>query len=419
MRSRRGNLADEIDVADVDAQLERGGRHHHLQLAAAQPLLGVQPHVLGEAAVVRRDALGAELLGQVERHALGEAPRVHHDERRAVRFDQLDQAVRRSPARPRPTSPLRAASPAPRSRDPCGAGGRDRRSKSPLRSPFAKGRGILPPQPTRNRATSSIGFCVAERPMRCRRRPQTWSRRSSESARCAPRRDSSTAWISSTMTTRAVRSISRERLRGQQQVERLRRGDEDVRRRAQHRGALGLRRVAAPHRRGDAHRRIAGLFGDAADLAARLGQVLVDVGGQRLQRRDVDRRAPRRAARRAPAPRAAARRSPSETRPASCPSRSARRSGCSRPGGSPASRPAAPRWAAGRRRRGLGEARFPPALDYGMEVGRQHRATTVERSILATAGREGQTRRKTRRRRSVCRGNFEKLRSRSTAFRSR
>src|SRR5881396_1300044 len=42
-------------------------------------------------------------------------------------------------------------------------------------------------------------------------RPQTWSSRSSESARWAPRRDCTTAWISSTMTTRAVRSMARER----------------------------------------------------------------------------------------------------------------------------------------------------------------------------------------------------------------
>ena len=41
--------------------------------------------------------------------------------------------------------------------------------------------------PPRKRATSSSGRCVAESPMRCRWRPQSCSRRSSESARCAPR----------------------------------------------------------------------------------------------------------------------------------------------------------------------------------------------------------------------------------------
>jgi hypothetical protein len=77
-------------------------------------------------------------------------------------------------------------------------------------------------------------------------------------------------------------------LGGEQQVQRLGRRDQDVRRRAQHRRALGLGRVAAAHRRGDTHRREAALPGDALDLAARLGEILVDVGRQRLERRDID-----------------------------------------------------------------------------------------------------------------------------------
>ena len=79
--------------------------------------------------------------------------------------------------------------------------------------------------PVRKLATSSIGFCVAERPIRCggvdrpvrnapgesRFSPQTRaSRRSSESARCAPRLSSATAWISSTMTVWTRRRCSRD-----------------------------------------------------------------------------------------------------------------------------------------------------------------------------------------------------------------
>ena len=77
-------------------------------------------------------------------------------------------------------------------------------------------------------------------------------------------------------------------LGGQQQVQRLGRRHEDVRRRAQHRRALVLRRVAAAHRRGDLDRGVAHRLGERVDFAARLGQVLVDVRRQRLQRRDVD-----------------------------------------------------------------------------------------------------------------------------------
>ena len=54
-RARRAELADQVDVADVDAELERRGRDQRLQLAALQPLLGVEPLLLGEAAVVRGD----------------------------------------------------------------------------------------------------------------------------------------------------------------------------------------------------------------------------------------------------------------------------------------------------------------------------------------------------------------------------
>ena len=58
---------------------------------------------------------------------------------------------------------------------------------------------------------SSIGFCVADRPTRCRRRPASASRRSSDSARWLPRLSRATAWISSTITVRTLRSISRAR----------------------------------------------------------------------------------------------------------------------------------------------------------------------------------------------------------------
>src|SRR5256885_1100326 len=56
-----------------------------------------------------------------------------------------------------------------------------------------------------------------------------------------------------------------------------------MRRRAQHRGALATRRVAAPDGGSDLDLRRKGM-----NLAARLSEVLVDVGRERLERRDVD-----------------------------------------------------------------------------------------------------------------------------------
>ena len=54
---RRSDLTDQIDVADVDAELERRGRDQGLQLPRLEPLLRVEPLVLREAAVVRGHCL--------------------------------------------------------------------------------------------------------------------------------------------------------------------------------------------------------------------------------------------------------------------------------------------------------------------------------------------------------------------------
>ncbi len=76
-------------------------------------------------------------------------------------------------------------------------------------------------------------------------------------------------------------------LRGEEEVERLGRGDQDVRRALEHRGPLRSRRVTGPDRGGDLDRIEPHGLGHLADLAPGLGQVLVDVGAQRLERRDV------------------------------------------------------------------------------------------------------------------------------------
>ncbi|ULU25840.1 hypothetical protein DYST_02778 [Dyella terrae] len=78
---------------------------------------------------------------------------------------------------------------------------------TPTLSP--EGRGSTACAPTRNFATSSIGFCVADKPMRSKRRWHSDSNRSSDSARCAPRLLDAMAWISSTITVRVAFSIAR------------------------------------------------------------------------------------------------------------------------------------------------------------------------------------------------------------------
>ena len=323
-RARRAELADEIHVADVDAEFERGGRDQRLQLAALEPLLGREPVLLRHAAVMRRDRAFAQALRQFAGDALGHAARVDEHQRRALRLDE-------------PRHPIVDFGPhlARHHRLERRAGQNQAEvARALMAGVDDRGVGAGAPSeetPTRNRATAPIGFCVADRPMRCSRPPHERSRRSSERARCAPRLFGAMAWISSTITERAVASILRPGFRAQQHVERFRRRHQDMRRAAAHALALGGRRVArsAP-RRGSRHRGARTARKTFPDAGERRLQVAVDVVRQRLERRNVDhlgligRAAPR-------DPDGPDRRSPRGRPQASCPSRSARRSGCGGP----------------------------------------------------------------------------------------
>jgi hypothetical protein len=75
---------------------------------------------------------------------------------------------------------------------------------------------------------------------------------------------------------------------GEEQVQRFGRRHQDVRRRAKHRGTLGLGRVSGPHRAGHPAWRESHFCHDSPDATARLGKVLVDVAAERLERRHVD-----------------------------------------------------------------------------------------------------------------------------------
>src|SRR5690606_9995110 len=85
---RRPYLAHEVHVPYVYAQLKRGRSDYRFQLPRLQPSLGVEPHLLRYAPVVRRDDLRPEPLRQVVRHPLREPPRIHEYESSLVRFYQ-------------------------------------------------------------------------------------------------------------------------------------------------------------------------------------------------------------------------------------------------------------------------------------------------------------------------------------------
>ena len=63
--------------------------------------------------------------------------------------------------------------------------------------------------PTRYCATCSIGFCVADKPMRCSGCFTRFCSRSSDSDRCEPRLSPISAWISSRITVLTLASSCR------------------------------------------------------------------------------------------------------------------------------------------------------------------------------------------------------------------
>ncbi len=77
-------------------------------------------------------------------------------------------------------------------------------------------------------------------------------------------------------------------LRRQQNVERLRRSDQNVRRPLQHRAPLRGQGIAGAHRGADRRAQIAPLQRQLLNLAQRLLQILLHIVAERLQRRDVD-----------------------------------------------------------------------------------------------------------------------------------
>ncbi len=79
-RTRGGDLADEVNATDVDAEFERGGGDEDLDLAALEALFSVEPQSAGERAVVRGDGVFAEAVAEFEADLLDELARVDEDE---------------------------------------------------------------------------------------------------------------------------------------------------------------------------------------------------------------------------------------------------------------------------------------------------------------------------------------------------
>ncbi|MNZ53565.1 hypothetical protein D3C78_714450 [compost metagenome] len=279
--ARRADLADQLDVADIDAQFQRSGRHQHLELAAFQTLLGAQPELLRQAAVVRRHLFAAEAFGQMAGDAFGQPPRVDEHQRGAVLAGQRGEAVvdgvpdfvghHRLQRRGRHLDGQVA-----------GAAVADIDDAAGLQAGMAGA-----DQEVRHRLDGFLRGGQADAHQRRRaQRLQALQRQGQVAAALAA------GQRVDLVDDHAARPGQHRPpgLRAEQHVERFRRGDEDVRRLAAHRLALTLGGVAGAHRGADIHLRQARSFELVADASQRLFQVDADVVGQRLERRDVDHR---------------------------------------------------------------------------------------------------------------------------------
>src|SRR5579875_3141642 len=88
-RFRRIDLADEIDRADIDSQLQRRGRDDGLQFTALKLLLGGEPFGPREAPMMGEYGVAADLLLQGEGDSLGPSAAQRKNQRRAMLADEL------------------------------------------------------------------------------------------------------------------------------------------------------------------------------------------------------------------------------------------------------------------------------------------------------------------------------------------
>ena len=214
----RADLAHQLDRPDVDAELQRGGRHQRAQVAGPQAVLDPLAALPRERPVMGGHLVLSEPLAQLVGHPLGELSGVDEDERGPVVGDVGGDPVEDLVELVARDGRLELAV------------GQLQRQLEAAPVPAVDDRRERLAAPTSRRAAVSSGLTVAERPIRTGGRSVTAWSRSSERVRCEPRLSRASAWISSTITVSTVRERRPGPLGGQVQVERLGRGDEEVRR---------------------------------------------------------------------------------------------------------------------------------------------------------------------------------------------
>ena len=273
--ARRGNLADQIDFTDVDAQLQRGGGDQDLQLTALESLFGVEAEFLGQTAVVRGDGVFAQTLAEVTAQAFGQSPGVDENQRGAVFAGQLGEAV---------------VNQLP---DIVGHHCRQRHWRHfDAEVPWAGVADVddlARPTGTDQKPRHGVdGFL-------CGGQTDAGQRFGAQGLQAFEAQRQVTAAFTGGYGVDFVddhRARSAEHfapgLGAEQHVQRFRGGHQNVRRAFAHGGAVFLRGVAGAHGGGDLQLRQAHLAQLLGDPRQRVLQVDADVVGQRLERRNVD-----------------------------------------------------------------------------------------------------------------------------------
>ena len=274
-RARRTQLNDEIDRADVDAQLERGGRYNDSQLAASQAPLDVETQLARQTAVVRHREAFAEAFVECEGDTLAHAARSDEDQRRLMVVNlSSDPIVDLAPHLfARDGAELVAGNFYGELHFATVPNVDDRRALAQeLRDALQGAYG--------GRKADALRFSSARL---CDQVIQTRERERQMRAALVRRHR-----MNLVDDNRGDACEKRPRLLGRQQdVQRLRRRYEHVRRLSQHALALGGGRIAGAH--GGANRRHRQALGssEGGQRGERFLQVLADVVGEGLERRDV------------------------------------------------------------------------------------------------------------------------------------
>jgi len=280
-RTRRTDVAHQVHRSDVNAKFQRSGRHQNFYLTFFQLSLRFQAQLARQTPVMRRHVFLAQPLAQLMSNALGEPPRIHEHERRAVRIHQLyDALVNLVPHLVR------------RDRPQFGRRNLDSKIQRALMA-YVDDHRIGP---------SFLRIGTAREEMRDffdrllgRRKPDAYRRAHGQRFQPLQRKRQMHAALVVGHGVNFVHNhgldIAQDGaalLRRQQDVERLGRSDQNVRRTLQHEAAVFHQSVARPHRRADLRHQQPAFSRHLQNFSQRDFEIFLDVVAEGLERRNVE-----------------------------------------------------------------------------------------------------------------------------------